>query len=113
MKQNHRYIDLSYDDEDITNPLRLRIPVQLDKTFLHWGLLTEGTKFYLNKSRVWNQTKSITGPVTLSLNNAKVYYLEKPNDFSQKNDYITKWLNLTDDSSDDSVAEVSKTSEEE
>ena len=81
---------------------------------MHWGLLTEGTKFYLNKSRVWNQTKSINGPVTLSLNNAKVYYLEKPNDFTKKNDNMTKWLNLTDDSeSDDSESESNKTGEEE
>ena len=44
--------------------------------------------------------------MTLSLNNAKVYYLEKPEDFSKKNDNIKNWQNLTDDSeSDDSESE--------
>ena len=81
---------------------------------MHWGLLTEGTKFYLNKSRVWNKTKSDNGQVTLSLNNAKVYYLEKPEDFSKKNDNMKKWLNLTDDSeSDDSESEINETSDKE
>ena len=81
---------------------------------MHWGLLTEGTKFYLNKSRAWNQTKSDYGPVTLSLNNAKVYYLEKLKDFSKKNDNMEKWQNLTDDSeSDDSESEINETSDKE
>ena len=84
------------------------MPVQLDNTFLHWGLLTIGTKFFLNKSRVWNQTKNTYGPVTLSLQNAKVYYLETPNDFSQKDDNVSRWLNLTDNSdSDDSDTDIS------
>ena len=112
MKQNHRCIDLAYDDDSIINPLRLRVPVQLDITFKHWALLSMGTKFFLNKSRVWNQTKQTNGPVTLSLNNAKVYFLEIPNDFSQTDDNMNKWLQLTDNlDSDDSEKGMSSKNE--
>ena len=112
MKQNHRYIDLAYDDDSIINPLRLRIPVHLDITFKHWPLLSMGTKFFLNKSRVWNQTKQTNGPVKLSLTNAKVYFLEIPNDFSHRDDIVNKWLQLTDVSdSDDSETDMSSKNE--
>ena len=112
MKQNHRYIDLAYDDDSIINPLRLRVPVHLESTFKHWALLRMGTKFFLNKSRVWNQTKQTNGPVTLSLNNAKVYYLEIPNDFSHTDDNVNKWLQLTDDTDpDDSETGISSRNE--
>ena len=112
MKQNHRYIDLAYDDDSIINPLRLRIPVQLDITFKHWPLLSMGTKFFLNKSRVWNQTKQTNGPVILSLTKAKVYFLEIPNDFSQTDDNVNKWLQPTDISdSDDSETDISSKNE--
>ena len=50
--------------------------------------------------------------MTLSLNNAKVYYLEIPNDFSHTDDNVNKWLQLTDNTdSDDSETGMSSKNE--